>query len=137
MGIMKKEKFWGDLGKFDPNLKTSKCGFWAGICPGFKVKKWLNFESIFGQLIVYFLGNFSPIAEWFLAVVTTQFLRQLLADGDEIFIHPRVDMELYWRKIDAYFWCSNDLIFGSFLLQSDAFLKVKNDVISGAKLSSF
>jgi len=72
-----------------------------------------------------------------LAVVTTQFLRQLLADGDEIFIHPRVDMELYWRKIDAYFWCSNDLIFGSFLLQSDAFLKVKNDVISGAKLSSF
>jgi hypothetical protein len=45
-GIMKKEKFWGTLGNFDPNLKTSKCGFWEGIFPGFKVKKWLNFESI-------------------------------------------------------------------------------------------
>jgi hypothetical protein len=72
-----------------------------------------------------------------LAVVITQFLKQLLTDGDEIFIHSRVNMELYWRKMDAYFWYSNDLIFGSFLLQSDAFLKVKNDVISGAKLSSF
>ena len=70
-------------------------------------------------------------------MVITQFLRQLLTDGDEIFTHSRVDMELYWRKMDAYFWYSNDLIFGSFLLQSDAFLKVKNDVISGAKLSSF
>jgi hypothetical protein len=39
MGIMKKKKFWGDLGNFDPNLKASKCGFWAGICPGFEVKK--------------------------------------------------------------------------------------------------
>jgi hypothetical protein len=72
-----------------------------------------------------------------LAVVIAQFLKQLLTDGDEIFIHSRVNMELYWRKMDAYFWYSNDLIFGSFLLQSDAFLKVKNDVISGAKLSSF
>ena len=63
MGIMKKEKFWRTLGNFDPNLKTSKRGFWEVICPGFEVKKWLNFESIFGQLIVYFLGNFSPIAE--------------------------------------------------------------------------
>jgi hypothetical protein len=72
-----------------------------------------------------------------LVVVIAQFLRQLLTDGDEIFIHPRVDMELYWRKMDAYFWCSNDLIFGSFLLQSDAFLRVKNDVISEVKLSSF
>ena len=70
-------------------------------------------------------------------MVITQFLRLLLTDGDEIFIHSRVDMELYWRKIDAYFWYSNDLIFGSFLLQSDAFLRVKDDVISGAKLSSF
>ena len=39
MGIVKKEKFWGDLGNFDPNLR---------ICPGFEVKKWLNFESVCG-----------------------------------------------------------------------------------------
>jgi hypothetical protein len=70
-------------------------------------------------------------------MVITQFLRQLLTDGGEIFIHSRVNMELYWRKMDAYFWYSNDLIFGSFLLQSDAFLRVKNDVISEVKLSSF
>jgi hypothetical protein len=70
-------------------------------------------------------------------MVITQFLRQLLTDGDAIFIRPRVYMELYWRKIDAYFWYSNGLIYGSFLLQIDAFLRVKNDLISGAKLSSF
>jgi hypothetical protein len=72
-----------------------------------------------------------------LAVVIAQFLRQLLTDGDAIFMHSRVDMELYWRKMDAYFWYSNGLIYGSFLLQSDAFLRFKNEVISGAKLSSF
>jgi hypothetical protein len=70
-------------------------------------------------------------------VVITQFLRQQFTYGDEIFIHPRVYMELYWRKMDAYFWYSNGLISSSFLLQSDAFLRVKNEVISGAKLSSF
>jgi hypothetical protein len=70
-------------------------------------------------------------------MVITQFLRQLLTDGDAIFIRPRVYMELYWRKMDAYFWYSNGLIYGSFLLQSDAFLRVKNEVISELKLRPF
>jgi hypothetical protein len=70
-------------------------------------------------------------------MVITQFLRQLLTDGDEILILPRVNMELYWRKMEAQFRHSNGLIFCSFLLQIDAFLRVKNEVISGAKLSSF
>jgi hypothetical protein len=70
-------------------------------------------------------------------MVATQFLRQQFAYGDEIFIRPRVYMELFWRKIDAYFWYSNGLIFSSFLLQIDAFLRVKNEMISELKLSSF
>ena len=136
-GNYEKREILENFGKFWPQFKGLKTRFLGSNLPWFWGKKRLNFESIFGKLIVYFLGNFSRIDEWFLAVVITQFLRQLLTDGDVIFIRPRVYMELYWRKIDAYFWYSNGLIFSSFLLQIDAFLRVKNEVISEVKLSSF